>query len=110
MTGDNVFDFDWFRKWYDIFAPMKTRQARIKTLTQCQSCVRIISFINCGKCYFAVWTAKIDLIGQLNVVPNLNLPGLRFFVYCICMEIPGTKRFSPKVFELDTMDRSRSIV
>ena len=44
----------------------------------------------------------IDLFGQLNVVPNSNLPGIRFFVYCICimmwhshlndMEIPETKR------------------
>ena len=45
-------------------------------------------------------------------VPNSNLPGLRFFVYCICiimlhshlndMEIPETKRFIPKGFELGT--------
>ena len=48
----------------------------------------------------------------LNDVPNSNLPGLRFFVYCICiimwhshlndMEIPETKRFNPKGFELGT--------
>ena len=54
----------------------------------------------------------IDLIGSLNDVPNSNLPGLRFFVHCICiitwhshlnyMEIPGTKRFIPKGFELGT--------
>ena len=54
----------------------------------------------------------IDLIGQLNVVPNSNLLGLRFFVCCICiiichshvndMEIPETKRFIPKGFELGT--------
>ena len=41
-----------------------------------------------------------------------NLPGSRFFVYCICiimlhshlngMEIPETKRFIPKGFELGT--------
>ena len=47
-----------------------------------------------------------------NVVPNSNLPGIRFFVYCICismwhlhlndMEIPETKRFIPKGFELGT--------
>ena len=51
---------------------------------------------------------SIDLIGQLSVVPNSNLPGLRFFVCCICirmwhshlndMEIPKTKRFIPKGF------------
>ena len=45
-------------------------------------------------------------------VPNSNLPGIRFFVYCICiimwhshlndMEIPETKRFIPKGFELGT--------
>ena len=43
---------------------------------------------------------------------NSNLSGLRFFVYCICiimwhshlndMEIPETKRFIPKGFELGT--------
>ena len=48
----------------------------------------------------------------LNVVPNSNLPGSRFFGYCICiimlhshlndMEIPETKRFIPKGFELGT--------
>ena len=48
----------------------------------------------------------------LNVVPNSNLLRLRFFVYCICiimwhshlndMEIPETKRFIPKGFELGT--------
>ena len=51
----------------------------------------------------------IDLIGQLNVVPNSNLPGLRFFVYCIGitmwhshlndMESPETKSFIAKGFE-----------
>ena len=55
---------------------------------------------------------NIDLFSYLNVVPNSNLPVLRFFVYCICivmwhshlnhMEIPETKRFIPKGFELDT--------
>ena len=55
---------------------------------------------------------SIDQIGLLNVVPNSNLPGLRFFVYCICMimkhsylndmEIPKTKRFILKGFELGT--------
>ena len=54
----------------------------------------------------------IDLFGQLNVVPNSNLPGISFFAYCICiimwhsylndMEIPETKRFIPKGFELGT--------
>ena len=54
----------------------------------------------------------IDLIGYLSVVPNSDLPGLRFFVCCICMrmwhlhlndmEIPETKRFCPKGFELGT--------
>ena len=54
----------------------------------------------------------IELFGQLSVVPNSNLPRLRFFVYCICiitwhshlndMEIPETKRFFPKGFELGT--------
>ena len=44
---------------------------------------------------------------------NSNLSGLRFFVYCICiimwhshlndMEIPETKRFIPKGFELGTI-------
>ena len=53
-----------------------------------------------------------DLFGYFNVVPNSNLPGLRFFVYCICiimshshlndMEIPETKSFIPKGFELGT--------
>ena len=43
---------------------------------------------------------NIDLFSQLSVVPNSNLPVLRFFVYCICivmwhshlnyMEIPET--------------------
>ena len=56
--------------------------------------------------------ALIDLFGQLSVVPNSNLPGIRFFVYCICiilwhshlndMEIPETKRFIPKGFESGT--------
>ena len=27
----------------------------------------------------------IDLFGYLNVVPNSNLPRVRFFVYCICI-------------------------
>ena len=54
----------------------------------------------------------LDLFGWLNVVPNSNLPGIRFFVCCICiimwhshlndMEIPETKRFIPKGFELGT--------
>ena len=54
----------------------------------------------------------LDLFGQLNVVPNSNLPGLRFFVYCISIimwhshlndtEIPETKRYIPKGFELGT--------
>ena len=45
-----------------------------------------------------------------NVVPNSDFPGLRFFVYCICiimwhshltdMEILETKRFILKEFEL----------
>ena len=49
---------------------------------------------------------------QLNVVPNSNRPGIRFFVYCICiimwyshvndMEISETKPFIPKEFELGT--------
>ena len=52
------------------------------------------------------------LFGLLNVVPNSNLLVLRFFVYCICIimwhshlndvEIPETKRFIPKRFELGT--------
>ena len=56
---------------------------------------------------------SIDLIGKLSVVPNSNLLGLRFFVCCICirmwhshlndMEIPETKRFVPKGFELGTI-------
>ena len=29
--------------------------------------------------------ADIDQFGQRNVVPNSNLLGLRFFVFCICM-------------------------
>ena len=55
---------------------------------------------------------QIDLFGLLTVVPNSNLAGLRFFVYCICilmlhshlndMEFPETKRFIPKGFELGT--------
>ena len=55
---------------------------------------------------------KIDLFRLLNVIPNSNLPGLRFFVYCICiimcnshfndMEIVETKRFILKGFELGT--------
>ena len=54
----------------------------------------------------------IDLFGKRNVVPNSDLSGLRFFVHCICiirwhshlndMEIPETKRFIPKGFELGT--------
>ena len=54
----------------------------------------------------------IDLIGLLSVVTNSYLPGLRFFVCCICirmwhshlsdMEIPETERFIPKGFELGT--------
>ena len=54
----------------------------------------------------------IDLFGLLDVVPNSNLPGIIFFVYCICiimwhshlndMEIPETKRFILKGFELGT--------
>ena len=64
----------------------------------------------------------MDLFGKLSVVPNSNLPGLRFFVYCICiimwhshlndMEIPETKRFIPKGFELGTTlsQPNRSIV
>ena len=49
---------------------------------------------------------------QCCTIPNLNLPGLRFFVYCICiimwhshlndMEIPETKRSIPKGFEWGT--------
>ena len=59
---------------------------------------------------------SIDLFGSLSVVPNSNLPRLKFFVfcinYCICIimwhshlndiEIPKTKRFIPKGFELGT--------
>ena len=55
---------------------------------------------------------RIDLFGQLNFVPNSNLPRLRFFVYCICiimwhshlndMEILETKRLIPEWFELGT--------
>lgn len=54
-------------------------------------------------------------VGRQNVQAkevNSNLPGLRFFVHCICiikqhshlsdMEISGTKRFIPKRFELCT--------
>ena len=47
-----------------------------------------------------------------SVVSNSNFPGLRFFVYCICikiwhshlneMEIPETKRVTPNGFELGT--------
>ena len=48
-----------------------------------------------------------------NVVPNSNLRGLKFFVYCIYiimwhnphlndMKIPETKRFIPKGFESGT--------
>ena len=54
----------------------------------------------------------IDLIGELSVVPNSNLPRLKFFVCYLCirmwhsnlndMEIPETKRFIPKAFELAT--------
>ena len=54
----------------------------------------------------------IDLFGKLNVLPNSNLPGLRFFVYCICiimwhsrlndMEIPDSKRSILRGFELGT--------
>ena len=54
----------------------------------------------------------MDPFGYLDVEPNSNLPGLRFSVYCICiimwhshlydMEIPETKRFIPKGFELGT--------
>ena len=49
-------------------------------------------------------------LGNKNVVPNSNLLGIRFFVYCICiimwhshlndMEIPETNRFIPEGFEL----------
>ena len=31
------------------------------------------------------YQAMIDLFGQLSVVSNSNLPGIRFFVYCICI-------------------------
>ena len=54
----------------------------------------------------------IDLFGSLSVVPTSNRPGIRFFVYCIFiimwhshlndMEIPETKRFIAKGFELGT--------
>ena len=54
----------------------------------------------------------IDLIGELSVAPNSNLPRLKFFVCYLCirmwysnlndMEIPETKRFIPKAFELAT--------
>ena len=41
--------------------------------------------------FFVIFTKRLyqfrssitDLIGQLNVVPNSNHPGLRFVVYCI---------------------------
>ena len=35
--------------------------------------------------YFLEPDSGIELFGELSVVPNLNLPGLRFFVYCICI-------------------------
>ena len=57
-------------------------------------------------------SCSIDLFGLLNVVPNSNLLGIKFFVSCICiimwhshlndMKIPETKRFIPKGFELGT--------
>ena len=60
---------------------------------------------------------QIDLFGLLNVVPNSNLLGIRFFMYCHCiimwnshlndMEIPQTKSFIPKGFELGTTLVSR---
>ena len=62
------------------------------------------------QCRDSIIVLLIDLNGHLNVVPNSNLPGLRFYVNCICMimkysylndmEILGTKRFIPKGFEL----------
>ena len=49
-------------------------------------------------------------VAGTHTIPNSNLPGLRFFVYRICIimrhshlndaEIPETKRFIPKDFEL----------
>ena len=72
--------------------------------------------------FSAIQRCNIDLYGKLNVVPNSILPGLRFFVYCICiimwhshlndMEIPEAKRSFPKGFELGTIlsEPNRSIV
>ena len=43
--------------------------------------------------YFYHYINTIGLIGELNVVPNSNLPGLimlRYFVYCICIIIHST--------------------
>ena len=61
---------------------------------------------------------SIDQFGELNVAPNLDLSGLRFFVYCISlimlhshandMEILGTNRFIPKGFELGTTLSSKA--
>ena len=60
---------------------------------------------------------QIDLFGLLNVVPNSSLLGIRFFMYCHCiimwhshlndMEIPQTKSFIRKGFELGTTLVSR---
>ena len=75
------------------------------------------TFITLGfKCYY-VWTfitlgSSYRPIRLTQCCTHSNLPGIRFFVYCICiimwhshlndMELPETKRFIPKGFELGT--------
>ena len=62
-----------------------------------------------------IWDDKQRALWYVMVfsgVVNSNLPGLRFFLYCICvimwhshlndMEIAETKRFIPKGLELGT--------
>ena len=42
------------------------------------------------RCLFlnqVLWEKQINQIGQLNVVPNLIFPGLRFFANCICITV-----------------------
>ena len=71
--------------------------------------------INWSNDFYSDVFCTIYLIGSLNNVSNSHLSGLRFFVYCMCiimlqshlnnMEIPETRRFLPKGFELGTTMR-----
>ena len=62
----------------------------LATVRKYYTCVARTFFL-IYECHHKLCTAKvltnfrIDLFGKLNVIPNSNLPRLRFFLYCICI-------------------------